>query len=166
MTITLDVETSTIPGPRPWLPGASFLKFRRDPLAFFTALHRAKRLLGEGLLTSEGKAHLKQRRTIQPLFHRQHVQQFGEAMVSHAIRWCDQAKPGTVNVTDEMGALTLAIVGETLFSSNVQGETDEVRAALGDAVQSFGASFLPGIEMFEKLPLPVFVRVRKARERL
>ena len=209
MTITLDVETSTIPGPRPWLPGASFLKFRRDPLAFFSAMHRsygdiagfkfgpqqvylvshpdwiedvlvtsakkfhkgvalqrAKRLLGEGLLTSEGKAHLKQRRTIQPLFHRHHVQRFGEAMVSHAMRWCDQAKAGTINVTEEMGALTLAIVGETLFSSNVQSDTDEVRAALGDAVQSFGASFLPGIEMFEKLPLPVFVRVRKARERL
>ena len=32
------------------------------------ALQRAKRLLGEGLLTSEGQMHLRQRRTIQPLF--------------------------------------------------------------------------------------------------
>ncbi len=210
MTITLDVETASVPGPRPWLPGASFLKFRRDPLAFFTAMHRdhgdiagfkfgpqqvflishpdwiedvlvtsarkfhkgvalqrAKRLLGEGLLTSEGKAHLKQRRTIQPLFHRQQVHRFAGAMVAHAMRWCDSVTAGTtLNLSEEMAALTLGIVGETLFSSNVRGDTDDVRAALGDAVQSFGISFIPGIEIFEKLPLPMFARVRKARERL
>lgn len=210
MTITLDVETAIVPGPRSWIPGASFLKFRRDPLAFFTAtqkqfgdiaqfkfgpqqvylvshpdwiedvlvtsarkfnkgvaLQRAKRLLGEGLLTSEGKQHLKQRRTIQPLFHRQQVQRFAETMVAHAVRWNETVVAGkTIDVADAMGALTLGIVGETLFSSNVQGDTDEVREALGEAVQSFGAAFIPGIERFERLPLPMFTRVRKARERL
>src|SRR5215813_3127911 len=34
-------------------------------------LQRAKRLLGEGLLTSEGEFHLRQRRLAQPAFHRQ-----------------------------------------------------------------------------------------------
>ena len=131
------------------------------------ALQRAKRLLGEGLLTAEGKHHLKQRRTIQPLFHRQQVQRFGEAMVKHGMRWRDSVTDGsTIDVTAEMAALTLAIVGETLFSSNVQGHTEEVRDALEGAVQSFGISFLPGVEYFEKLPLPMFVRVRKSRERL
>jgi cytochrome P450 len=65
-----------------------------------------------------------------------------------------------------MAALTLAIVGETLFTSNVQADADEVRDALTAAVQNFGIAFLPGIEYFEKLPLPAFTRVRKARERL
>ncbi len=203
-------RSGAVPGPASWLPGATFLKFRRDPLTFFTethraygdiahfsfgpqhvylvchpewiedvlvtsakkfhkgvALQRAKRLLGEGLLTSEGKQHLKQRRMIQPLFHKQHVQKFAAAMVRHAERWRDSVTPDAdFNMTDAMGALTLAIVGETLFSSDVQQDTDEVRSALGDAVASFGAAFLPGIEFFERLPLPVFVRVRTARERL
>jgi len=210
VTITLDSEMGRVPGPSSWLPGASFLRFRRDPLKFFTetqrefgdiarfsfgpqqvylvshpewiedvlvtsakkfhkgvALQRAKRLLGEGLLTAEGQAHLKQRRTIQPLFHRQQVQRFAEAMVTHAIRWRESIAPhATIDVTHEMAALTLAIVGETLFSSNVQADADEVRDALTAAVQSFGISFLPGLEYLEKLPLPMFVRVRKARERL
>ena len=34
-------------------------------------LERAKRLLGEGLLTSEGETHLRQRRLMQPAFHRE-----------------------------------------------------------------------------------------------
>src|SRR5688572_17883291 len=85
------------------------------------ALQRAKRLLGEGLLTSEGQAHLRQRRTIQPLFHRQQVQRFAEAMVRHALRWRESVQPNaTIDMTHEMAALTLAIVGETLFSSDVQ----------------------------------------------
>src|SRR4051812_21239630 len=111
------------------------------------ALQRAKRLLGEGLLTAEGKQHLKQRRTIQPLFHRQQVQRFAEAMVKHATRWRESVRDGsTIDVTSEMAALTLAIVGETLFSSDVKGHADEVREALTAAVQSFGIAFLPGLE--------------------
>ena len=131
------------------------------------ALQRAKRLLGEGLLTSEGQMHLRQRRTIQPLFHRQQVQRFAAAMVRHAVRWRDTVKDGAaVDLTDEMGGLTLAIVGETLFSTNVQKDADEVRDALTDAVQSFAYAVLPGIEMIEKLPVGPFVKVRKARARL
>ena len=198
------------PGPSSWLPGGNFLKFRRDPLTFFTsaartygdvarwqfgsqpvylvshpdliedmlvtsakkfmkgiALQRAKRLLGEGLLTSEGQMHLRQRRTIQPLFHKQQVQRFAEAMVRHAVRWRESVRDGAViDVTAEMGALTLAIVGETLFSANVQNDADEVREALSDAVQSFAYAVLPGIELIEKLPVGPFVKVRKARARL
>jgi cytochrome P450 len=198
------------PGPTSWMPGGTFLAFRRDPLTFFThtartygdvarftfgsqvvylvshpdmiedvlvlsakkfmkgiALQRAKRLLGEGLLTSEGQMHLRQRRTIQPLFHRQQVQRFAEAMVRHALRWRDTVTDGaTINVTDEMGALTLAIVGDTLFSTDVKRDADEVRDALTDAVQTFAYAVLPGIELIEKLPVGPFVKVRKARARL
>jgi cytochrome P450 len=208
--VAITFDSRAVPGPSTWLPGGTFLRFRRDPLQFFTethrefgdiakfsfgplqvylvshpdwiedvlvtsakkfekgvALQRAKRLLGEGLLTSEGQAHLRQRRTIQPLFHRQQVQRFAEAMVKHALRWRESIAPNaTIDVTNEMAGLTLAIVGETLFSSNVQADADEVREALTAAVQSFGIAFLPGLEYFEKLPLPIFTRVRKARERL
>ena len=210
MTITAFSTHRRVPGPTTWLPGGTFLQFRRDPLRFFAethraygdiarfsfgpqqvylvshpdwiedvlvtsakkfqkgvALQRAKRLLGEGLLTSEGQAHLRQRRTIQPLFHRQQVQRFAAAMVKHGLRWRASLTPDqTIDMTDAMAALALAIVGETLFSSDVQSDADEVRDALTAAVQSFGIAFLPGLEYFEKLPLPVFVRVRKARERL
>ena len=36
-------------------------------------LERMKKLLGEGLLTSEGEFHLRQRRRMQPAFHRQRI---------------------------------------------------------------------------------------------
>jgi len=130
-------------------------------------LERAKTLLGEGLLTASGQHHLKQRRTIQPLFHRQHVQGFAEAFVRHAARWRDQVTPGAqLDISREMSGLTLAIVGETLFSSDVKGDADEVRDALTDAVSNFAYAFIPGLMYLQKLPLPVFVKMRTARARL
>ena len=131
------------------------------------ALQRAKRLLGEGLLTSEGQMHLRQRRTIQPLFHKQQVQRFAASMVRHALDWRDRVGDGTtIDMTAQMGALTLAIVGDTLFSANVQSDVDEVRDALHDAVQSFAYAVLPRVELLERLPFGPFVKVRKARARL
>jgi cytochrome P450 len=131
------------------------------------ALERARRFLGNGLLTSGGAEHLRQRRLIQPLFHRQHVQGFANTMVKHAARWVDAVKPGAeLEMTAEMGELTLSIVGETLFSSDVQDDAAEVRAALNDAVSGFALAFIPMIERLEKLPLPIFRRIRAARARL
>src|SRR5688572_3059855 len=49
-------------------------------------LERARRLLGEGLLTSEGAAHLRQRRLIQPAFHRERLESYAESMTAFAAR--------------------------------------------------------------------------------
>ena len=131
------------------------------------ALERARRVLGNGLLTSGGAEHLRQRRLIQPLFHRQHVQGFANSMVKHASRWTNAVTPGSdMDMTAQMGALTLAIVGETLFSSDVQDDANEVRTAMNDAVAGFALAFVPMVERLEKLPLPIFRRMREARTRL
>ena len=47
-------------------------------------LQRAKRLLGEGLLTSEGKFHLQQRRLLQPVFLKNHLRNYAATMGRHA----------------------------------------------------------------------------------
>ena len=57
------------------------------------ALQATRRVLGPGLLTSEGDFHLRQRRLIQPIFHRQRIAGYGESMVQAAAalsaRWAD-----------------------------------------------------------------------------
>lgn len=50
------------------------------------ALQRAKRLLGEGLLTSEGEFHRRQRRLAQPGFHRALITSYAAVMVKYAVR--------------------------------------------------------------------------------
>src|SRR3954470_24330664 len=85
------------------------------------ALVRAKRLLGEGLLTSEGEFHLRQRRLAQPAFHRERIAAYGRSMVEYAGRTSGRWKSEKeLDIHDEMMKLTLAIVARTLFSADVE----------------------------------------------
>jgi len=84
------------------------------------ALQRAKTLLGEGLLTSEGEFHLRQRRMIQPAFHRSRIAEYSRSMVAFAEETSESWHDGAMRDIDrEMMHLTLRIVGKTLLSANV-----------------------------------------------
>jgi cytochrome P450 len=131
------------------------------------ALQETKRILGEGLLTSEGDLHLRQRRLMQPLFHRSAVAAYGDEMVACAerlqARWHDGE---TRDVHAEMSRLTLAVIGQTLFASDVEGEAGEIGAALTDAMDSLQRFMLPFYGVVERLPLPTVRRLRASRRRL
>ncbi len=134
------------------------------------ALQVARRLLGEGLLTSEGDFHLRQRRLVQPAFHRQRMAAYGEVMAAYAARsserWSAQGAGLTVDMSEEMMRLTLAIVGKTLFDADVEGEAQEIGKSLTEALHGLSRTLLPGGERLEKLPLPANQRAEEARQRL
>ncbi|MGI8639947.1 MAG: cytochrome P450 [Pyrinomonadaceae bacterium] len=131
------------------------------------ALQRSKKLLGEGLLTSEGEAHLRQRRMIQPAFHREKIKSYAEAMTDYAAKMADEWQNGDVRDIDrEMMHLTLQIVGKTLFSANVEDEANEVGAALTAIIELFNYLLLPFSELLEKLPIPHARRFNRAKETL
>lgn len=130
-------------------------------------LERAKKLLGEGLLTAEGAAHLRQRRLLQPAFHRDRIAGYAAVMVDHAARMRERWQEGTTyDISHEMMRVTLSIVGKTLFNTDVESQADEVGVALTQVMQTFFVSLLPGADFIEKLPIPVLRRSRLARERL
>ncbi|HEX5084779.1 MAG TPA: cytochrome P450, partial [Blastocatellia bacterium] len=130
-------------------------------------LQRGKRLIGEGLLTSEGEFHLRQRRLAQPAFHRQRIASYAATMVEYAARERDRWRAGeTRDAARDMMRLTLAITGKTLFDADVEGEADEIREALNAAFALFNRLTLPFSRLLERLPLPATRRFNKARERL
>lgn len=90
-------------------------------------------LLGNGLLTSEGDFWLKQRRLIQPVFHKQRLERFvqkiSESTDEMLTNW-ENRQNETLDVYSEMNRVTLDIVGKTLFSVNVKNEFDKVNGAL------------------------------------
>jgi cytochrome P450 len=130
-------------------------------------LQRAKRVLGEGLLTSEGATHLRQRRLMQPAFHRDRIAGYGQTMVSHADRlrsgWVDGR---ALDIAAEMNRLTLSIVGKTLFDADVESQALEVGDALTGVMDTFWMMMLPFADLIERLPVPKLRRARMARVRL
>ncbi|HST08056.1 MAG TPA: cytochrome P450 [Gemmatimonadaceae bacterium] len=131
------------------------------------ALVRAKRVLGEGLLTSEGDFHLRQRRLAQPAFHRDRIAGYARSMVDYAERVRSRWSSGeSLDVREEMMRLTLAIVGKTLFSADVEREAGQIGEALNTTFAAFNIGILPFSELLEKLPLPYIKRFEAARVRL
>ena len=131
------------------------------------ALQRSKRLLGEGLLTSEGDVHRRQRRLAQPAFHKQRVATYGVMMTDFAERTSARWNDGmTVDMSQEMMRLTLGIVGKTLFDADVESEAQEIGESLNTLMELFNAMLLPFSELLEKLPLPQNKRFQIAKDRL
>jgi cytochrome P450 len=130
-------------------------------------LQRSKRLLGEGLLTSEDPVHLRQRRLMQPAFHRDRIAAYGQTMVEYAERQRARWRDGeTIDVAQDMMRLTLAIAGKTLFDLDVESQAGEVRDALNAVMDSFWVTMMPFADVLERLPVPVVRRAKAARAKL
>ncbi len=131
------------------------------------ALQRAKVLFGEGLLTSEGTFHLRQRRMIQPAFHRTRIEEYSRSMVEYAERMSNEWQDGAaLDIDKEMMCLTLQIVGKTLFNVEIGDEATEIGAAMTTLVGLFDFLLMPFSEWLEKLPLPQATRSKRAVETL
>ena len=130
-------------------------------------LERARLLLGDGLLTSEGAFHLRQRRLMQPAFHRERIAGYGATMgrfaERHVARWRDGV---ALDASTEMAALTLAIAGKTLFDADVAGDTGVIAGALDESLHAFGLVLLPFGEQLARLPIPPARRFRAAKARM
>lgn len=131
------------------------------------ALERAKRLLGDGLLTSEGDFHLRQRRLAQPAFHRERIESYAAAMVAFAERTAERWRENAqLDVGKEMMRLTLSIVGKTLFGADVESDADDVGRALTEVQTLLPLSLVPFSEFFDLVRLPSNVRFWNARAKL
>lgn len=132
--------------------------FLNSPEAIMTVMHThgrdtmkgrglqgAKALLGNGLLTSEGAVHLRQRRLVQPAFHRDRIRvyadQMSELTLAHESTW---RAGDRIDMVQDMSALTLAIVGRTLFGSDLTGDAKDVGDALTTVLEGMGQRLILG----------------------
>ncbi|MBV8749933.1 MAG: cytochrome P450 [Candidatus Eremiobacteraeota bacterium] len=131
-------------------------------------LRRMRRLLGQGLLTSDEPLHLRQRRLVQPAFHRERVAGYAATTIGAARDAADRLADGeTVAVDALMNRLALRIAAATLFSTDVDDDADTIGGAVTEAMEVFPASMSPLGELLDHVPWhPTTRRFRVARERL
>lgn len=130
-------------------------------------LQRAKRVLGKGLLTSEGNFHRRQRRLSQPAFHRQRIAAYANVMAEYASRTRDRWTEGeTRDIAQEMMQLTLAIVAKTLFDADVEREAQEIGQALTEVLAMFETFSSPLTDVLDKLPTQRNRRAQRGKQRL
>ena len=140
---------------------------KQDSFRKGRALEGARVFLGDSLLVSEGAEHKRQRRLIQPVFHRGRIAGYAQVMAAKAAAWRDERHAGEeLDVAQEMNHLTLEVVGETLFGSQVGGQAHEIAEALSEIVENFGRMLLPFWKVTRHVPTPKNRRLARAQERL
>ncbi|MEV2254512.1 cytochrome P450 [Streptomyces sp. NPDC050147] len=107
---------------------------------------RARPYMGNGLLCSSGPFHKRQRRLLQPAFHRDAINRLtarmAQAAARHVKQWRDEQ---TIDVEHETRALATAIIVKTLFA------TDEVKP-LAELVERCLPRFVTGVGHRTLLP--------------
>ena len=124
-------------------------------------------VLGDGLLTAEGDLHRRHRRIVQPAFHRDRLREYGEVMTRLAAEASDDWRDGQmVDVLSEMSGLTMSVVAEVLFGTEIRGDHARVEAALVDVFRAFDLLALPFSGLRMRAPTRTIRRFRASKEDL
>jgi cytochrome P450 len=131
------------------------------------ALEGARLFLGNSLLVSEGEEHTQQRRLIQPAFHRARIAGYAQVMAERARQWTEARREGEeLDLAVEMNRLTLAVVAETLFGSQVDADAHAVAESLTVVIENFYRMLLPFWKLARRLPTAQNRRLFAAQRRL
>ncbi len=118
-----------------------------------------QRLVGNGLVTSEGEEWKRQRRLTQPAFHRDRITTYAKTMVEYTRRLISSWQDGeTRDIHRDMMRLTLEIVVRCLFSADVSNDVDEVGATLKELVKPFASQATLKWILNNRLPTPYHFR--------
>lgn len=132
--------------------------FVNQPTMKGFGLQAARPIVGDGILTSEGDKHKAHRAMVQPAFTGRQIAGYGSdmqlAVADLNDRWRNRYDQGdtALSVTEEMSALTLDIVGRTLFGLDLAAVSDEIGPALSDALEVFTLTVNPKWELLSRYP--------------
>jgi cytochrome P450 len=125
------------------------------------------RLVGNGLLTSEGEEWKRQRRLSSPAFHRHRIGAYADTMVNYTRRLIENWQPGeTRDMHREMMRLTLEIVVRCLFRADVSNDVDDVGNTLKELVKPFASQATLKWILNNRLPTPTHLRFNRLARRI
>jgi cytochrome P450 len=129
---------------------------------------KSRAVVGDGLLTSEGDLHRRQRRLMQPAFHRDRIAEYVDIMRDQTERSIADWSPGqSVDVHDQMFRIALAVTAKCLFASELgRAATDEVNQSLPTLLRGIAWRTLSPLPLLERIPVGPNRRFAAANTRI
>lgn len=124
------------------------------------------KILGNGLVTSEGEHWKKQRKLVSHAFTPAKIRGYADTMAEVAGEAARALSDGQVlDIHEEMTRLTLDVVAKTLFDADVRADARVVGEAM-QVLSDFGASLEAGLLLPTWLPTPGSRRAGRAIARI
>src|SRR5204863_88354 len=122
-------------------------------------LERTKRLLGNGLLTSEAPQHLRHRRMLQPAFHRRRVAAYGEVMTiflaghettANGLTWTLYLLSQHPDIERRLLDELYTVLGDRLAGADDVAQLPFTRAVLSESLRLYPPAWLIGRRVVEE----------------
>ncbi len=128
---------------------------------------KIRAISGDSLLTSNGELWMRQRRLMQPSFHRQRFAGMAAEMIgltdAMLERWQTHLANGeALDIAAEMMRLTYSIVGKTLLGADVGGGASAIERAMETLLTHTYRSWGSLVDVPAFLPTPSNLRFRRA----
>ena len=128
---------------------------------------KIRAICGDSLLTSNGEIWKRQRRLLQPSFHRREITGMAAEMTDFTAamlqRWqANLANGETLDIAAEMMRLTYSIVGKTLMGADVSGDSAAIEEAMATMLTHTFRRWGKPIDLPAFLPTPSNLRFRRA----
>ncbi len=132
-------------------------------------MERVRILMGKGLIVSDGELWKRQRKMIQPAFHRrvidgltEAIQRRNEALLKTWVASAERKE--TINLSEDVSNATLAILLEAIFSEDLQGMVGGEGVGPFSVVAEESARDLRFAQRFRALGKPIRAIVEKRRQ--
>ncbi|EFL91006.1 cytochrome P450 [Ahrensia sp. R2A130] len=126
--------------------------------------------LREGLLTAEGATWRRSRKLIAPVFAPRHIDSFAIAMrerTEHYVATLHHRTDNTLLIADEMAALAYSVLSQTLFTGDLDDESEQVLADVAFFLKHLSQPDpLDFLNMSDRWPRLTKLRGQKALRRL
>lgn len=137
----------------------------------FTALQSSggdlAEILGEGLLTIEGETHRKQRRLVQPAFHKKRVEGYSVDMVHYTSEMLATWQNGAeIDIARAMQQLTLRIVAKSLFGVELLNEVNDLGQNFSSMIEHRRRLPARLLNIYVDLPFTMYGKRMAARRKI
>lgn len=134
-----------------------------------SAYKQLELLLGQGLVTSEGDLWKRQRKLIQPSFHKQSINSMFDGMLSCTNEMIDEwkaseKKSDQIDFAEEMMKITLQIIGKTMLSTDVKATAGSVNVSLSYLLKAIDHRATRALNLPLWVPVSAHLRFKKERK--
>lgn len=127
-----------------------------------------KRFLGDALLTTDGEVHRRDRRLIQPAFHKKRVESYAEIMTGMTAEMLARWQVGDeINLASAFQQVTLRIILKALFNIDIQAQAADISALFTEVIEAQNPTVANLLPLWvQRLPFMPLRRALEARAKL